>query len=493
MIDTNVFDSGTSQFSVLAEQAGTCGRHYSQNIENNSVFSFGSCARLAVEGDTNSWTITKFKDCCHESWFDKYNTQNGIWNSTVFMCDASGALVGTCTRSIPNLDICQLVNTQCIQVMLSVHEIIDIFGLGCGHIVQITGSRDEYVNGIYHICWNDKLKVHVIQRQSSEWGGFMQLVDAFPIIVRRTQLLDNTVDPKLHYDNYCKDMQSFEYYGCSYTTYITYIIVLLCHHDDSYGLKYPDDDCSHSGVHTEFNRQVSSLLLCQLNEGHDLDTKLRFPNGNLVDFNFSCKTGGHLVHADTSFWFVGPDMDLVQIDSVQKCLEVADIILGTGLLNYRMARIPIKSGLHLRAWEQYLVDYPDQRLLQYLTFGFPLSIDKMNELNNHHIVNHFSARQFTDAVTEYLYKKIKERAIVGPVSEVNQMVISAQLLWTCLDLLIWINLLLPRKNSHVWVLRWTLRLMSCVLPLTRYMKFTKSAFWFVRKHILLKTISIPFG
>ena len=149
-------------------------------------------------------------------------------------------------------------------------NLVIIFGLGCG---QITGSRDEYINGIYHICWNDKLKVHVIQRQS--WGGFMQLVDAFPFVVRRTQLLDNTIDPNLHYDNYCKDMQCFEYYGCSYTTYITYIIDLLCHHDDSYSLKYPDDDCSHSGVRTSgCNCQLSLLPLCQLNEGCDLDTKL---------------------------------------------------------------------------------------------------------------------------------------------------------------------------------------------------------------------------
>ena len=55
------------------------------------------------------------------------------------------------------------------------------------------------------------------------------------------------------------------------------------------------------------------------------------------------------------------------------------------------------------------------------------------------------------------------------------------------------NLFLPQKDSHVWVLRWTLRLMSYVLPLTSYMKFTKSAFWFARKHILLKTTSNPFG
>ena len=126
-----------------------------------------------------------------------------------------------------------------------------------------------------------------------------------------------------------------------------------------------------------------------------------------------------MVHADTYFWFISPDRDLVQIHSVQKCLDVADIILGTGLPNYRMSHIHIKSLLHLRAWARHLIDYPDQHLLQYLIFGFPLSIDKKQRLNNQKIVNHFSARQFLDAVTDYLHKEIKERAIVGPVSEVN--------------------------------------------------------------------------
>ena len=186
LFDDNVFHFGISKFSVLADYAGTCGQYHSQNIENNSVLSSDTCVHPAVEGDTNSWTKTKREDFCHESWFDKYSTQSDRWISTIFICDSSGVLVGTCTHSFPNLDVCQLVNTQCIQVMLSIYEVSDIFGYGCGHIVQIAGSRDEYINDIYHICWNDSLKVYVLQRKSSEWGGFMQLVDAFPIVVRRT-------------------------------------------------------------------------------------------------------------------------------------------------------------------------------------------------------------------------------------------------------------------------------------------------------------------
>ena len=178
----DVCDFGISSSCLLADHAGTCVRHYSQNIEDNNVLSFGNCVRPAAVGDTISWTKSKFKDFSHESWFDNFDTQTNTWNNTIFLSDSFGALVGTCTRLFPNMDDCQLVNIQCIQAVFSIYEVSDIFGFGCGHIAHIIGSRDENVNGIYHIYWSDNLKAYVIQRRSFEWGGFMQLIDAFPML-----------------------------------------------------------------------------------------------------------------------------------------------------------------------------------------------------------------------------------------------------------------------------------------------------------------------
>ena len=79
------------------------------------------------------------------------------------------------------MDVCQFVNTQCMQVVFSVYEVSNIFGFGCGHIADITGSRDKNINGIYRIYWSDNLKAYVIQRRSLEWGGFMKLIAVFPI------------------------------------------------------------------------------------------------------------------------------------------------------------------------------------------------------------------------------------------------------------------------------------------------------------------------
>ena len=105
LFDNNGFDFGTSKFSLLAEQAGTCVRQCSKNIENNNV--------LAVEGDTNSWKESNCKDLHHKLWFDNYDIHSGIGNSTFLLCDSAGVLLGTCTHSFPNLGVGQWVNTAC--------------------------------------------------------------------------------------------------------------------------------------------------------------------------------------------------------------------------------------------------------------------------------------------------------------------------------------------------------------------------------------------
>ena len=88
-----------------------------------------------------------------------------------------------------------------------------------------------------------------------------------------------------------------------------------------------------------------------------------------------------MVHQSTCFEFIGPDREPVDLSNVQEFLEIAHIINDTGTSNYKQARIPIKSGLNIEAWEENQRNYPDTRLLQYLRFGFPLSITKGEKLN----------------------------------------------------------------------------------------------------------------
>ena len=107
--------------------------------------------------------------------------------------------------------------------------------------------------------------------------------------------------------------------------------------------------------------------------------KLRH-SGDGVDFNFKCKTRGHLVHQFTCFEFIGPDREPVALPNVHEILEIAHAVNETGTSNYKQARILIKSCLNIEAWEENLSNYPDTRLIQYLKFGFPLSITKGTKL-----------------------------------------------------------------------------------------------------------------
>ena len=48
-------------------------------------------------------------------------------------------------------------------------------------------------------------------------------------------------------------------------------------------------------------------------------------------------------------------------------------------------------SLNLEAWDKYLHHYPHRIVLQYLKFGFPLSIGEPDALTNTVVTNHFSA------------------------------------------------------------------------------------------------------
>ena len=131
------------------------------------------------------------------------------------------------------------------------------------------------------------------------------------------------------------------------------------------------------------------------------------------------KKFGYLPQADTDFSFIGLDREPVEISSIDTLLKVADCILSTGVPNYQAARIPIKSGLNIEAWEHYLHGYSDKRLLQYIKFGYPLSLINPHELCNKEITNHYSACQYPKQVQEYLDNERKLGAILSPIQNVK--------------------------------------------------------------------------
>ena len=77
------------------------------------------------------------------------------------------------------------------------------------------------------------------------------------------------------------------------------------------------------------------------------------------------------------------------------------------------------SGLNINEWERELRDYHDPLLLQYLKFGFPLSLLHSHELSNNTVSNHHSANQFPNAIGEYLENEYALGAMLGPLDQVD--------------------------------------------------------------------------
>ena len=137
------------------------------------------------------------------------------------------------------------------------------------------------------------------------------------------------------------------------------------------------------------------------------------------DFNYPNKTVGYLSQESTDFEFIGPDCHPVAITTLPQLMDIADIIRGTGFPNYKVARIPILSGLNVKAWESYLQDYSDKRVVQYIRFGFPLSLIEAGELGNKEVTNHYSACQYPEEVQKYIDKEKSLVALLGPVNNIS--------------------------------------------------------------------------
>ena len=107
----------------------------------------------------------------------------------------------------------------------------------------------------------------------------------------------------------------------------------------------------------------------------------------------------------------------VQYDTVKKYINIANVILDTGLANYK--QLPIQSGLNIEGWDKYLCDYPNKKLLQFMKFWYLLSLNNPADLNNVHVSNHASAIQFSSALSQYLNKESELGAILGPVDKID--------------------------------------------------------------------------
>ena len=204
----------------------------------------------------------------------------------------------------------------------------------------------------------------------------------------------NHVNPKIVWQDYQKELFVQNTFGMSYNQYMEDIIDKLLEFNDSVAV----NDTSQQEVDFVISDSIDMIEVKEpfdrFNDVPNTDLT-NFQSGCDSDINFSDKKLGYLAKQSTDFSFIDPDRQMVDVSTnIQQCISIAQHIKLTGKPNYMGARYPIKSGLNLEAWNRLLLDYPDKKLLQYLAFGLPLSLNEPEALENKVIKNHVSALQY---------------------------------------------------------------------------------------------------
>ena len=167
----------------------------------------------------------------------------------------------------------------------------------------------------------------------------------------------------------------------------------------------------------------TSLLLCGEDQG--IDTHSHVVNNTFIrthQESRSPKLAANKVIFNRSVGFVCEDTEcntVLTCDTVDMCcpayyLHVVSQVLESGCPNYKGRRVPLASSFNLDFLRSEIHDYHDKRLLDYLTFGFPLGLANNVTIENNADTNHSSALQYPEAVEDYISTELSLGALLGP-------------------------------------------------------------------------------
>lgn len=92
---------------------------------------------------------------------------------------------------------------------------------------------------------------------------------------------------------------------------------------------------------------------------------------------------------------------------------IYDLVKGHNLPNYIGARVSIPSALIIKEWRSLLRGYKDEKICDFLEFGWPISYTSEN-LPTPTWFNHKSATDYHEHVTQFLEKECRLGAMLGP-------------------------------------------------------------------------------
>ena len=101
---------------------------------------------------------------------------------------------------------------------------------------------------------------------------------------------------------------------------------------------------------------------------------------------------------------------------VRDSIRLHSVIKRSGMPNFRGCRIPIKTGLNIGEIRELAVGFPDGDAIDFLEYGFPISF--VGEV--HQTLppgNHKGAREFPEAIDDYVRRECELGATLGPFAE----------------------------------------------------------------------------
>ena len=112
-----------------------------------------------------------------------------------------------------------------------------------------------------------------------------------------------------------------------------------------------------------------------------------------------------------------PSCSPFDMDNTNTYLKVADAVVKSGHHNYEGLRIPLSSGLNWDFLQKNMEEYHDKQLMDYIRFGFPLNINRDAQVENNTVKNHASARNFPEAISDYITIELMFGALIDPFDQ----------------------------------------------------------------------------
>ena len=364
----------------------------------------------------------EFPNIRGESSRPQVTTQHNRGGGTMFKqdfnskCFTAPVANHQCSNHIRTLDMATLQYTNWCRFFPETHNYV--------HIVYLT-TDGQLTRGFFYIVSDTIFGPGQLYCCENFPGECLEIIYTqnmlihCPLKIQKITKLEK-VNADITADNFKQDHRTFKCLNMSYEKYMDRIIMNLIEKQSKFTHNVT------SKVRPRDNSVVSDIVDgIDMKLTNDTDPLPKFfenfiepSSGNPRDFNDPDKDRGFISLEETEFKFIGPDRDFCPYDSIDQVTRIGNIIKATGLPNYKQARFPVRSNLNLPAWEKHLADYPDQRVYQYLKFGFPLSLTDPDSIHNINISNHFSALQYPEAIQQYLDKEKAHGAILGPFSDI---------------------------------------------------------------------------